>query len=123
MNEREKLEQHMLEFANRYSVSRLKFSTPNFDLDYSRDSDGRLYLTSEKAVIRVLGKTTKVPIGANEPYKTFEEAKEATKLYWQEYYKNVRARRSDHERRQEAKRQKRYREKRRAKEIAAKEQQ
>ena len=108
------MEQALLEFADRYSVSRIKFSTINFDLDYHRNSQGELYLHSEKAVIRTLGKVTKVPIGENEQYKTFEEAEEATKKYWQEYYKKVRAKRSDDERRQEAKRQKRYRERKKS---------
>ena len=108
------MEQHLLEFADRFSIARIKFSTINFDLDYHRNSQGELYLHSEKAVIRTLGKVTKVPIGENEQYKTFEEAEEATKKYWQEYYKKVRAKRSDDERRQEAKRQKRYRERKKS---------
>lgn len=96
----------------KYSAERLKISTPNFDRDYRRSEDGSIYLTSEKAVIRTLGKVTKVPIGEGEEFSTFEEAEKATKLYWQEYYKKVRASRSDVERRAEARRQKRYREKR-----------
>lgn len=113
-NEREILEQALLEIANRYSITRFKISTINFDLDYQRNDDGNLYLISEKAIIRVLGKVTKVPIGENEEFSTYEAAFEATKLYWSEYYKKVRASRSDKERVAEAKRQKRYREKRKA---------
>lgn len=104
------MEQELTVFADKYSVSRIKFSTVNFDLDYQRDDDGKLCLKTEKAVIRTLGKVTKVPIGEGEEFATFEEAEEATKKRWQEYYKEVRARRSDKERRAEALRQKRYRE-------------
>lgn len=113
-NAREKMEQDLLHFANKHSLSRVKFSSVHFDLDYQRNSDNQLYLHTEKAVIRTLGKVTKVPIGENEQYKTFEEAEEATKKYWQEYYKNVRAKRSETERRAEARRQKRYRERKKA---------
>lgn len=114
-NTRERLEQDLLTFANKYSLSRIKFSTIHFDLDYRRNPDtGDLELTSEKAVIRTLGKVTKVPIGDDHPHKTFEEAEKATKKYWQEYYRKVRAKRSEKERRAEAKRQKRYRERKKA---------
>lgn len=122
-NPREKMEQDLLEFADRYSVSRIKFSTINFDLDYHRRDDGQLYLKTEKAVIRTLGKVTKVPLGDDHQHKTFEEAEEATKKYWQEYYRQVRARRSDQERQAEAKRQKRYRERKKAETIEFKRQQ
>ena len=104
------MEQELKVFTDKYSVSRIKFSTINFDLDYQRDGEGVLRLKTEKAVIRTLGKVTKVPIGEGEEFKTFEEAEEATKKRWQEYYKEVRAKRSDKERRAEALRQKRYRE-------------
>lgn len=106
------LEKELLVFANKYSLTRLKLSTINFDREYRRGVDGNLQLVSTKAVIRVLGKTTKVPIGEGEEFSTFEAAFDATKKHWSEYYKNVRAKRSDQERLAEAKRQKRYREKR-----------
>ena len=108
------MEQELTVFADKYSVSRIKFSTINFDLDYQRDDDGKLRLKTEKAVIRTLGKVTKVPIGEGEEFATFEEAEEATKKRWQEYYREVRAKRSDKERRAEALRQKRYRERRKS---------
>lgn len=108
------MEQELKLFADKYSVSRVKFSTINFDLDYQRDDDGALRLKTEKAVIRTLGKVTKVPIGSDQEFKTFEDAEEATKKRWQEYYKQVRAKRSDKEKRAEALRQKRYRERRKA---------
>lgn len=114
------MERELTIFTDKYSVSRIKFSTINFDLDYQRDDDGKLCLKTEKAVIRTLGKVTKVPIGETEKYKTFEEAEEATKKYWQEYYKEVRAKRSPEKRQEEAKRQKRYREQRKSQGIELK---
>ncbi len=107
------MEQELKVFADKYSVSRVKFSTVNFDLDYQRDDDGSLRLKTEKAVIRTHGKVTKVTIGADQPHKSFEEAFEATKKYWQEYYREVRAERSEGEKRAEALRQKRYRDSKR----------
>lgn len=109
-NIREKFEQDLHQLAMKHSLLRVRVSTLHFDLDYKRDDEGALRLDTEKAVIRTIGKVTKVPIGENEKYQTYEQAEEATKKYWQEYYKEVRARRSDKERRAEALRQKRYRE-------------
>ena len=120
-NDKDKLEQDILVLANKYSADRLKISTLNFDRDYKRGQDGQLYLVSEKAIIRVLGKVTKVPIGENEEFSTFEAAFEATKNYWQEYYKKVRAARSDKEKLAEARRQKRYRARRKEKDTELKE--
>lgn len=110
MNDRQKMEQDILDFANRYSLSRVKISSPNFDFDFERNDDGSLYLKKLKAVVRTLGQVSKVPIGEDEQYKTFEEAEEAIKKHWQEYYRNIRANRSEKERRAEARRQKAYRE-------------
>jgi hypothetical protein len=126
MNENEayeQMEQEIILLANQYSVTRMKVSTPNFDREYRRGADGSFLLVQTKAVIRVLGKTTKVPIGATEEYKTFEEAFEATKKYWSEYYKGIRANRSAAQLRAEARRQKRYREKRKARAEELKRQQ
>lgn len=99
-------------FATKFSVTRIKISTINFDREYRRGVDGNFQLVSTKAIIRVLGKTTKVPIGDDQEHKTYEEAFEATKKYWSEYYRDIRAKRSDAERIAEAKRQKQYRERR-----------
>ena len=108
----EKMEADILALATRYSATRIRISTINFDRDYRRGVDGNFQLVSTKAIIRVLGKTTKVPIGEGEQFSTYEEALEATKKYWSEYYKNIRAKRSEEERIAEARRQKRYRERR-----------
>lgn len=123
MNQKEAMNLDILAIANKYSFERLKISTYNFDRDYQRNDAGDIYLVSEKAVIRAFGKVTKVPIGENEQYKTFEEAEEATKKYWQEYYKEVRAARSEKDKIAESRRQKRYRERRRQKEQELKERQ
>lgn len=113
--ELDKFENDIDQFAARYSADRLKIITPNFDRDYRRAPDGRLHLVSEKAIIRVLGKVRKIPIGEDEQFKNYEEAFEATKKYWQEYYREVRANRSEAQRAAELKRQARYRERRKAK--------
>jgi len=109
--------------AAKYSITRLKLSTINFDREYRRGVDGKFNLVSTKAVIRVLGKTTKVPIGDGCEFSTYEAAFDATKKYWSEYYRGVRAKRSELERIEEAKRQKRYREKRKKQETDLKRQQ
>lgn len=119
-NDLHKFEHDVDEFATRYSADRLKISTVNFDRDYKRTKDGTLHLVSEKAIIRTHGKVTKVSIGEGEQFKTYEEAFEATKKYWQEYYKNVRANRDDAQKQAEVKRQQRYRERRKAKAEALK---
>lgn len=107
-----KLEQEIFDLATKYSLTRLRISTLNFERDFKRGEDGAFYLASEKAVIRVLGKTTKVPIGEGMAFPTYEAAWEATKKYWSEYYKGIRAKRSPAQKAAEAKRQKRYRERR-----------
>jgi len=113
MNEQElyeQMEQDIITLANKYSANRLQISTLNFDRDYRRADDGSFNLVATKAVIRVLGKTTKVPIGPDQTHQTYEQAFEATKLYWSEYYRKVRAKRSPAQKAAEARRQKAYRE-------------
>lgn len=115
----QEFENELQTFAAKHAITRIKVSTINFDRDFKLGQDARLDLVSCKAIIRVLGKMTKVPIGPDEEHKTYEEAFEATKTYWSEYYKTVRAKRTPAERRAEAERQKRYREKRRGRETEA----
>lgn len=116
MEIRKQLEKDLVTLAQQYWIERIKISTPNFDLDYRLSDDGGIKLVSEKAVIRTLGKVTKVAIGVGQKYATFEEAEKAIKKYWSEYYKKVRSKRTDEMRAAEAKRQKRYRDKRKAEE-------
>lgn len=116
-------ESELITFADKFSATRIKISTINFDREYRRGVDGIFNLVSTKAVIRVLGKTTKVAIGEGCEFATFEEAHEATKKYWSEYYRGVRAKRTEAERIAEAKRQKRYREKRKKDALKLKRQQ
>lgn len=126
MNQEEqfkKFESELTAFANQHSVTRLKVSTLNFDREYRRGVDGSLLLVSTKAIIRVLGKVTKVPIGEGEEFSTYEEAFEATKKYWSEYYRDIRANRSPEQIAAEQKRQKRYRDKRKNRGIQLKRQQ
>ncbi len=119
----ELMDADILAIATKYSATRLKISTLNFDRDFQRGEDGGFYLVSEKAIIRALGKTSKVPIGVDEKYKTFEEAEEGVKKYWSEYYRNIRANRSQAERKAEARRQKAYRERRKERDTELKRQQ
>lgn len=126
MNEQEtyeQMEQEILALANKYSLERLRISTINFDRDFKRGLDGSFKLVQTKAVIRVLGKLTKVPIGEGCKFSTYEEAFEATKNYWSEYYRGVRAKRSEADRITEARRQKRYREQRKKMTLDLKRQQ
>ena len=126
MNELEaydKLEQEFLALGKKYSLTRLRISTVNFDRDFKLGQDGEFNLVQTKAIIRVLGKTTKVPIGEGQEHKTFEEAFAATKKYWSEYYRDIRANRSPEQLKAEARRQKKYREKRKARETQLKRQQ
>lgn len=106
------MEQEIFDLATKYSATRIQISTLNFDRDFKLGQDNQFHLVSTKAIIRALGKTTKVPIGEGCEFSTYEEAETHVKKYWSEYYKQVRAKRSDAERIAEAKRQKRYRERR-----------
>lgn len=105
-------EKEVFELADKYSILRFKISTLNFDRDYRRGADGNFHLVSTKAIIRVLGKTSKVPIGEGQAFSTYEEAFEATQKKWSEYYRRVRANRTPEELAEEARRQRRYRERR-----------
>lgn len=119
----QKFNDELTTFANQYSVTRLKISTIHFDREYRRGVDGDFLLVSTKAIIRVLGKVTKVPIGEGEQFSTYEQAFEATKNYWSEYYRDIRANRSPEQIAAEKKRQKRYRDKRKNRGIELKRQQ
>lgn len=119
----QKFESELTAFANQHSVTRLKISTLNFDREYRRGVDGNIRLVSTKAIIRVLGKVTKVPIGEGEEFSTYEEAFEATKKYWSEYYRDIRANRSPEQIAAEQKRQKRYRDRRKNRNTQLKRQQ
>lgn len=119
----ERMEQEIIALANKYSVTRLKISTLSFDREYRRGEAGQFLLVSTKAVIRALGKVTKVPIGDDQEFKTFEEAEAATKKYWSEYYKGIRSNRSAEQIKAEKRRQKQYRERRKQKQTALKRQQ
>lgn len=126
MNQEEqfkKFESELTAFANQHSVTRIKISTVNFDREYRRGVAGDFFLVSTKAIIRTLGHVTKVPIGEGCEFSTYEEAEKATKEYWAEYYRNIRANRSPEQIAAELKRQKRYRERRKGKETRLKRQQ
>lgn len=115
--QRQKFEQELLLFAAKYSVTRLKLSTLNFEREYIREDDGSFVLKGEKALIHSYGRITKVPIGEGQEFSTYEEAEEATKKYWSEYYKKTRTSLTDDQKRAAAQRQKRYRDKYKAEGI------
>lgn len=126
MNEKavyDKFIQDVSELSLRYGVTRLKIETPNFDFDFKLGQDGVISLVSTKAVVSVLGHTTKSTIGEGGQYATYEAAYEAAKKHWSAYYKKIRAKRSDKDRLAEARRQKRYRERRKQKVTELKRQQ
>lgn len=110
-------------FATKYSVTKLKISTLNFEREYVRKDDGSFVLKNEKALISSYGRITKVPIGEGHEFSTFEEAEEATKKYWSEYYKKTRTNLTEAQKLAVARRQKRYRDKYRAEGIKLKRQQ
>ena len=89
----EDMEAELFAVAQRYSFESFKIQTYNFGRTYKLNAEGGYDLMLEKATIRSYGKVTKVPIGENEKYKTFEDAEKAVKKYWVEYYKKVRDKR------------------------------
>lgn len=109
----ENIQNEVRELADRYSADMLRINTLDFDFIFKRGEDTQLHLVKTKAVIRVLGHTTKVAIGEGCEHETYESAFEATKKYWTEYYRQVRANRSDAQKLAETRRQKRYQLKRR----------
>lgn len=111
---RQLLEEDLLAFADKHSLTRVKTESLDFDRDYKRIESGEFVLAVEKAVIRVLGKVTKVKIGEGEEYPDYESAKKAVTEHWKAYFKAQRENRTDAEKRGEALRQKRYREKKKA---------
>ena len=113
--EKSEIQSSAIAAMERFSATRLRIETINFDLDYKRSKTGAIELASEKAIIRTMGQVVKVKIGEDQEYKTYEEAAEATRLHWSAYFKARRDNMTDQERRTTAKRQKRYRERRAAK--------
>lgn len=112
-------------FANQFSLNRVKTEGIFFDRDYRRNPDtGQLELTKEKAVVVTHGKVTKVPFGEDAKYQTYEEAVAATKKHWSEYFKRRRQMaKSDAFRQGQRRRQKAYRERLKTKQEQLKRQQ
>lgn len=114
----ELFEKELQAFGDRHSLTRIKTESLQFDHDYKRGDDNQFKLVSLKAVVRTLGKTTKVRIGEDEEHQSYETAAAAVKLYWSTYFKERRNRRTPAERKGEARRQRRYRERQRDAETA-----
>ena len=112
MNDKDKFLKDLNDLAIRYSLTRIKTESINFKREFQLIETGKLVLVSEKAIITALGKTSVVPIGENQKYKSYEEAEKYVREFWSKYFKERRERRSDKEKLAEARRQKRYREKR-----------
>lgn len=82
--------------ANELSLDRVKTEGFNYSRDYRRDKEtGDITLVGEKVVVRTQGKTVRVAFGAGTLYETEEEAVEATKTYWSEYFRAYRAKQRD----------------------------
>lgn len=105
-------------FGNTNQLLRIKIETLDFDFDFRRDDDGSFQLVGTKAVVRVLGKTTKVPLGETHAHQTHESAYEATRQHWSDYFKDYRDTyvKTATTKRGDKRRQKRYREQRRERE-------
>lgn len=116
-------ENDLVAFALKHSLERIKTESPNFIREYRRGRGGDLYLVTEKAVIKALGKVSKVKIGEGEKYQTYAEAEKAVREYWSNYFKERRNRRTDAEKAGEQRRQKRYREKKKGIKTTLKRQQ
>lgn len=113
MNEKhEQFKEDLTAFANRWSLNKVKTSSLHFDRDYMRGDDNQFHLKSEKAVVRSHGKVSKVLIGEDQHYQTYEEAEEAMREKWRNYFNERRQARSETAKQGERRRQKRYRERR-----------
>ena len=115
-NERDEqsLTDALIEFANQHSLTRLKVEGYYFVKEFRLNlSTNEWVLYTNKAIVRCYGKVTRVSIGENHKYKTYEEAEKAIKAYWSNYFKERRARMTQAERAGYARRQKQYREQRR----------
>lgn len=114
MNEiqlKEEFEQEILALALKYSVNKLKIATLNFEYEYARESDGSFALKKQKALVQSYGRVTKVPFGEGEEFLTYEEARDATKKHWSNYYKKARLALTPEQKATYAMRQRQYREK------------
>lgn len=74
-------------FGETNGLLKLKVETAHFDFIFERQEDNTFQLVSTKAVIRVLGKVTKVPLTQGD---TWEQAHERVRQHWSEYFKTYR---------------------------------
>jgi len=79
--------ENTIQFGGTNSLLKLKVETVHFDFIFERQEDNTFRLTSTKAVIRTLGKVTKVPLKDGD---TWEEAHERTRQHWSKYFKSYR---------------------------------
>lgn len=75
------------QFGDLNGILRLKAETGHFDFIFELDDNNSFQLVSTKAVIRVLGKVTKVTLQGED---TWEAAFERTRQHWSDYFKSYR---------------------------------
>ena len=75
------------QFGEEHGLLKLKVETVHFDFVFERGEDNSFQLVSTKAVIRALGKVSKVKLVGDD---TYEAAYERTRQYWSEYFKAYR---------------------------------
>lgn len=74
-------------FGEENGLLRLKVETYHFDFVFELSDNSNFHLVSTKAVIRVLGKVTKVALTDGD---TWEQAYERTRQYWSDYFRRYR---------------------------------
>ncbi|MCB1109301.1 MAG: hypothetical protein KDK44_06555 [Chlamydiia bacterium] len=74
-------------FGEENGLLRLKVETAHFEFVFERADDNSFELVSTKAVIRVLGKVTKVKLTGSD---TYEAAYERVRQHWSDYFKSYR---------------------------------
>lgn len=106
------------EMGKDLGLLRLKVETAHFDFVFELDSaDNEFKLMSTKAVIRAVGKVTKVKLESGD---TWEQAYERVREHWSNYFKEYRskAKPDDASRAKDRVRAKRYRSNKAAEEAA-----
>lgn len=74
-------------FGEEHGLLRLKVETAHFDFVFERGADNTFQLVTIKAVIRAVGKVTKVRLQGDD---TYEAAYERVRQHWSDYFKRYR---------------------------------
>lgn len=78
------------QFGETNGILRLKVETAHFDFIFERSEDNSFELVSTKAVIRAVGKVTKVPLGDDREHQSYETAYDHARQHWSDYFKQYR---------------------------------